>query len=185
MLNPNVKAGKLQGYLARNKPPPPLGPPQGPRHSPTVGSEGDAVAYERGTPVQASYPDRNLGRRRMQSYDHSFHSGALAAMNMVRHDSLFSNPAGDISNIEHLRFSNGVQTPPFKRQLLRDIPRPFAFHSHDHPHRPSGCCKAVTSRAACFRRVQFPRLSLELVVWWLCVKGYLAQKKQRPPRTLP
>mmetsp|Transcript_16549 Transcript_16549/g.39052 ORF Transcript_16549/g.39052 Transcript_16549/m.39052 type:complete len:607 (+) Transcript_16549:51-1871(+) len=32
----------------------------------------------------ASYPDRNLGRRRMQSYDHSFHSGALAAMNMVR-----------------------------------------------------------------------------------------------------
>jgi len=31
----------------------------------------------------ASYPDRNLGRRRMQSYDHSFHSGALAAMNMV------------------------------------------------------------------------------------------------------
>ncbi|EKX40522.1 hypothetical protein GUITHDRAFT_113308 [Guillardia theta CCMP2712] len=30
----------------------------------------------------ASYPDQVLGRRRMQSYDHSFYSGALAARNM-------------------------------------------------------------------------------------------------------
>ena len=28
----------LQGYLAHKKPPPPVGPPQGPRHSPTAGS---------------------------------------------------------------------------------------------------------------------------------------------------
>ena len=31
----------------------------------------------------ASYPDKVLGRRRMQSYDHSYHSGVLAAMNMA------------------------------------------------------------------------------------------------------
>jgi len=31
----------------------------------------------------ASYPDKVLGRRRMQSYDHSYHSGALAASNMA------------------------------------------------------------------------------------------------------
>ena len=31
----------------------------------------------------ASYPDKILGRRRMQSYDHSYHSGALAAANMA------------------------------------------------------------------------------------------------------
>ena len=29
-------------------------PPQGPRHSPTVGSQGGAVSYERGTPVVGS-----------------------------------------------------------------------------------------------------------------------------------
>ena len=33
------------------KQPPPLGPPWGPRRSPTVGSWGSAVSYERGTPV--------------------------------------------------------------------------------------------------------------------------------------
>ena len=32
-LNPG-----LQGYLAHQKQPPPLEPPEGPRHSPTVGS---------------------------------------------------------------------------------------------------------------------------------------------------
>ena len=31
--------------------PPPLGLPQGPRHSPSVGSSGGVVSYERGTPV--------------------------------------------------------------------------------------------------------------------------------------
>ena len=30
----------------------PLGPSQGPRHSPTVGSQGALVSYERGTPVR-------------------------------------------------------------------------------------------------------------------------------------
>jgi hypothetical protein len=33
------------------KPPTPLGPPYGPRHSPTVGSYGEAVSNERGMPV--------------------------------------------------------------------------------------------------------------------------------------
>ena len=36
-----------------NRPPPP-GPPQGPGHMPTVGSEGEAVSYERGTPYPNS-----------------------------------------------------------------------------------------------------------------------------------
>ena len=39
----------MQGYLAHEKPPPPLGPPEDPGHSPTVGSQGEA--YERGTPA--------------------------------------------------------------------------------------------------------------------------------------
>ena len=42
----------LQGYLAHKKQITPLGPPQGLRHSLTVGSLGGAVSYERGTPVQ-------------------------------------------------------------------------------------------------------------------------------------
>ena len=41
----------LQGYLAHKKQPPPLGPPQEPRHGPTVGSYGGAGSYERGAPV--------------------------------------------------------------------------------------------------------------------------------------
>ena len=41
----------VQGYLAHKKRYPPLGPPSGPRHSPTVGSWGSAVSHERGTPV--------------------------------------------------------------------------------------------------------------------------------------
>ena len=41
----------LQGYLAHKKTPTPPGPPKDPRHRPTVGSEGGAFPYERGTPV--------------------------------------------------------------------------------------------------------------------------------------
>ena len=50
----------LQGYLAHKKPPPPLGPPEGPRHEPTAGSQGGAVVCERGTPVAGGwfYADR-------------------------------------------------------------------------------------------------------------------------------
>ena len=44
-------AGRLQGYLAHDKPPPPLGPPYEPRYDPTAGSYGVAVSYKRGTPV--------------------------------------------------------------------------------------------------------------------------------------
>jgi len=49
-----VKAGlgPLEGYLSHEKQPTPLGPPQGPRHRPTVESLGGAVNYERGTPVR-------------------------------------------------------------------------------------------------------------------------------------
>ena len=48
----------IQGYLAHKKPPPPLGPPQGPMHRTTVGSYGGAVSYERGN----QFPD--IRRRR-------------------------------------------------------------------------------------------------------------------------
>jgi len=45
-----------EGYLAHKKPHPPLGPPKGPMHIPTVGSYGVAVSYERGTPVMKPPP---------------------------------------------------------------------------------------------------------------------------------
>ena len=41
----------LQGYLAHDKTPTPLGPSYGPRHGPTIGSRGGAVSYGRGTPI--------------------------------------------------------------------------------------------------------------------------------------
>ena len=44
----------LQRFLAHKKQTPRLGAPLGPRHSPTVGSEGFAVSYERGAPVHTS-----------------------------------------------------------------------------------------------------------------------------------
>ena len=45
----------VQGYLAHEKAPIPLGPPKGPKHSPTIGSEQVALSYERGTPVIRSW----------------------------------------------------------------------------------------------------------------------------------
>ena len=45
---------RVQGFTEvtrLQKQPPPLGPPKGPRHGPTVESEGGAVSYERSTPV--------------------------------------------------------------------------------------------------------------------------------------
>ena len=44
----------LQGCIAHKKPPPPLGPPEGPRHKLTVECWGGAVSYERGTPIGVS-----------------------------------------------------------------------------------------------------------------------------------
>ena len=41
----------LQGHLAHKKQLPPLGPPQGRKHSSTVGSQGGTVSCERGIPV--------------------------------------------------------------------------------------------------------------------------------------
>ena len=41
---------RVQVYLAHKKQPPPLGPPSGPGHIPTAGSQGGDVSYERGTP---------------------------------------------------------------------------------------------------------------------------------------
>ena len=41
----------VQGYLAHKKPLPRLGPPNEPRHVPTVGSYGMAISHKRGTPV--------------------------------------------------------------------------------------------------------------------------------------
>ena len=46
-----VEEVAVQGYLAHKKHPPSLGPPQGPRHSPVVGSYEGAVSHERGTLV--------------------------------------------------------------------------------------------------------------------------------------
>jgi len=40
----------LKGYLDHNKTPPPIGPPQGSRHSPAVGSKGEAFSCESDTP---------------------------------------------------------------------------------------------------------------------------------------
>ena len=41
----------VQGNLAHKEMPTPLGPPQGPRRIPTVGAQGVAISYERGTPA--------------------------------------------------------------------------------------------------------------------------------------
>ena len=49
----NSPSLEIQGYLARKKPPPPLGPPQDPRYDHTAVSRGEAVSYGRGTPVGA------------------------------------------------------------------------------------------------------------------------------------
>jgi len=50
---PQPSRQRLQGYLAHEKQPPPLGPPKDLRYSPTVGSWEGVVSYERGTPVRA------------------------------------------------------------------------------------------------------------------------------------
>ena len=42
---------EAQGQVDQRVPPPPLGPLWGPRHSPTVGCQEEAVSYERGAPV--------------------------------------------------------------------------------------------------------------------------------------
>ena len=56
----------LQGYLAHETTPTPLGPPKDLRHRPTVGLWGGAFSYERGTPVdEAAVPSGSpdeLGR---------------------------------------------------------------------------------------------------------------------------
>jgi len=61
--------GPYKGISLINKRPPPLGPTQGPRHSPTVWFKERAVSYERGTPVPSAmwwyygvegYPMREL-----------------------------------------------------------------------------------------------------------------------------
>ena len=49
--NKTYYTNAIQGYLAHKKPPPPLGPPQGPGHRPTVGSWEESRCHERGTPV--------------------------------------------------------------------------------------------------------------------------------------
>jgi hypothetical protein len=49
-----ISVFSLQGYLAYKKPPPTLGPPWGPRHGLTVGSQGKAFSYERDTLVLAT-----------------------------------------------------------------------------------------------------------------------------------
>ena len=51
----DVKDLKVSGRGGHEKHPPlPRGPPQGPRYSPTAGSNKGFVSYERGTPLCAS-----------------------------------------------------------------------------------------------------------------------------------
>ena len=47
--------GNIQGYLAHKKQPAPLGPPQFPRYSPTVGSWEGGGSYKQGTPVPGTW----------------------------------------------------------------------------------------------------------------------------------
>ena len=64
-----------QGYFAYKKTPTPLGPPQDPRHTPSVGSSAGAFSYERGTPARGftgnqmgqEHPSRTLRVNRLQS----------------------------------------------------------------------------------------------------------------------
>jgi hypothetical protein len=56
----------LRGCLAHKKPPPLLGPPEEPRHGPTVGSYGVVDPYERGTPVGAGHDPYANGRDRFR-----------------------------------------------------------------------------------------------------------------------
>jgi hypothetical protein len=49
----------LQGYLALKKTPTTLGPPEGPRHGPTIGSWGGVVSYARGTLVTNPFGARD------------------------------------------------------------------------------------------------------------------------------
>jgi hypothetical protein len=51
-MSRGVRVYGLQGYLVHKKTPTSLGPPLDPRHRPTVGSQGGAFSYERGTPVE-------------------------------------------------------------------------------------------------------------------------------------
>ena len=53
------------GYLAHEKAPPSPGPPKGPKRSPTVGSWGVAVSYERGNPVTLPQEEEVEQRRRV------------------------------------------------------------------------------------------------------------------------
>jgi len=53
---PYLRPHHVQGYLAHQKEPPTLGPPEGPRHSSATGSQVGAVSYERGTPVRRGGP---------------------------------------------------------------------------------------------------------------------------------
>ena len=52
---PTRVQGRTQGYLAHKKQPPFLGPPQGPRHIPAVGSWVGAVSDEQGNPVPLDF----------------------------------------------------------------------------------------------------------------------------------
>ena len=63
MVHPVVNQSRgVQGYLAHKKQPPPLRPPKGHRYFPTVGSWGNTVSYDRGTPVHFAIDPRGVVR---------------------------------------------------------------------------------------------------------------------------
>ena len=52
----------IQGCLAHKKLPPPSGPPQGPRHRPTVEPWEEVVSFERGNPEAEDLLGRGISR---------------------------------------------------------------------------------------------------------------------------
>jgi len=69
---------RIDGRLAHKKQPPPPGSPSGPRHSPTVGSYGGAVSYERGTPVDGRRQARRVRAAPSASRTLATRSGSAA-----------------------------------------------------------------------------------------------------------
>ena len=92
----------------------PLGPPQAPRHCPTVGSQGGAFSYERGTPVpfQASvYLDlpARITHRPLSTLDRT------GLISMYRCLSIHPLATHDLSTVSGFRHLIRIRTRPFIR----------------------------------------------------------------------
>ena len=65
----NNELSTLERDLVDEKQPSPLGPPQGHRHRPTVGSCGGVVFYEGGTPVKPKTDTSNQNGKQITIVD--------------------------------------------------------------------------------------------------------------------